>query len=1669
MKSTLKRLLSLNLALVMVLMLLPFQALALNGHYHYHDNMFFDENATPSAWVIRERTLSSYYASTPTQPGWVHAGWSLERNGVPLTSTDQIPYVTASTEVNLYSCWAREQIITLPNDETVSIPVGPIQIGDELVVTYEDLEDLSQTKSGTGWTFSDGVLTLTEAYAGAPIYAYAGLILAVDGDVTIRATDAHAVYANKNVYFKANTSLDSSLTVIGTSGHSAMELRGSYHYAEYPFAMSVEAVSPALAMAIGGTSMYANFYYSISNSVFTNNQVRTATSSTSGSNLTLYRYIRPSGSTLSLTPDNPDQISLSLTLDPNGGTLPNCDSDIPQVITRAASAMEVASYNSLRFPTADTLPAPTRTGHLLLGWSHDSYGTYVSSYYNPGEVVSVSKADSTLYAIWQETPGEQYIFLDGRGEYIQNSELPRRPLLALPLVNGAVTLPDHDSYNHFVGWSKTPMDEIDFETTDMVEGLLYPGDTVSLPHGTTLYAVYATHDGAHIHGNGHTTESGNHSISVPYSYAGHPSDFNLIVYHSELQKKEFFVPNGEAILDLNTKADGSGESSYIAKDNTYIQWAAAPEGSILLYSHSDANADGRYGKLIPAEDAASFDLTSPTGFAWPGHRFLGWGSVGVTGDPLTQLPDPDQSGLVLLRSLWEPYTVTYVNNQFAAPSNSYANAAGTVTFSSPGRGTSGYTFNGWNTREDGTGSWYLPGQSVALTGDLTVYEQNLYIASGEASILAEDPTGTTLYTKITGTTVADDDDLTLVALPNTAEYWVLAGSYSYPTPTFFGFRGGQSYQLPKGCLLQLYDESYQSKPAFHGNGGTFAYGSDFRSLYCPSSFSDLTYYPSASNFTTTPANSTLGGWSEDAVLTETSTIYEPGLSVGYYDKVPSRLYAVWDGDSAAYITFVDKDTSSDRNETFTRRYTAGSTITLPTPQRLGYKLDGWSDGTTLHPAGGSYTVPAGESTLTAQWSARTQLMVNGVEYDPTLSHDYSNGETSGWKFVPNNSPNHLYLYNYNGGPIYVPNGTTIWLHGSNTVTGTAAQAAISGSPSAYRINIADNYDLDGYGTLTVQGGAGAPAITAESVRISGKGTCTFTGGTGAPAVLTGSLDLEGNRITLQGGAGAPAYQPTNSYSSIYHSNGVRYFAGADAASAVELERANDYTDQALFFTQPVYYTITLDAAGGTINGRSRWDYVLEYNDYFRLYNEIPQRKNATLTGWKDASGANYSAGSSFSAQEDKVLTAQWDIIPYERYLTLDCENMGTLNGSRTLSLELPTSGTITLPEPVMKEAYADQYQFFCWQGKTSTDQWVEVPSGVPVDTSLFESGMALWSCYTQNSDYILYTSYNGVASYNDEALSRRNFSSPDLSISRWAGSQNAEGLVVDSWNTKPDGSGTSYQPGDDITLPDGVSKAVLYAQWKPILTYTTKSANEVLPSWTDQIKTYVRNAHGKNITSLVAWRTADSSRFYTPGEACDLPAGTTLYAFCADMLQDANIWLYGNGATDPVSAMPSGTHSVATDETYTSWEYYTVLNKTGYVRPGYTLVGWNTKPDGSGTSYSLDHGFYYGMEYQDADGNWGQEFDQDAMALMPDALYAQWEKSPSAYIPVPLDMRQEEDAVIYIAIYDADGSFVRIQTVSSQEEQCALYDTEPGMTYQFLCLSDDSAAAPLTRAELGKF
>ena len=121
----------------------------------------------------------------------------------------------------------------------------------------------------------------------------------------------------------------------------------------------------------------------------------------------------------------------------------------------------------------------------------------------------------------------------------------------------------------------------------------------------------------------------------------------------------------------------------------------------------------------------------------------------------------------------------------------------------------------------------------------------------------------------------------------------------------------------------------------------------------------------------------------------------------YYDTVEDALKAAKPGDNVT-----DLKATEENQVTLTLKYndgvtadskytvTSGTKVTLPTPTRNGYDFRYWSNGSATYSGGATYTV-IGSTTLTAQWSAKSQggssSGSSSTTYSPTL--DVSDGGT----------------------------------------------------------------------------------------------------------------------------------------------------------------------------------------------------------------------------------------------------------------------------------------------------------------------------------------------------------------------------------------------------------------------------------------------------------------------------------------------------------------------------------------------------------------------------------------------------------------------------------------------------------------------------------------------------
>jgi len=178
-----------------------------------------------------------------------------------------------------------------------------------------------------------------------------------------------------------------------------------------------------------------------------------------------------------------------------------------------------------------------------------------------------------------------------------------------------------------------------------------------------------------------------------------------------------------------------------------------------------------------------------------------------------------------------------------------------------------------------------------------------------------------------------------------------------------------------------------------------------------------------------------------------------------------------------------------------------------------------------------------------------------------------------------------------------------------------------------------------------------------------------------------------------------------------------------------------------------------------------------------------------------------------------------------------------------------------------------------------------------------------------------------------------------------------EGYTLDGWNTAKDGSGTQYALGDSLQVPShGVS---LYAHWRANkygVHYDANAGDGVETDQVGEFGTQVVLARGANLArdgySLEGWTTDPdgSGTHFAPGDTMQVPSrGVSLYAH----------WKANTYGVQYDANAGDGSEAAQTADFATTVE----LRKGDSVsRIGYSLDGWDTAADGTGTRYALGEG-----------------------------------------------------------------------------------------------------------------
>jgi len=321
-----------------------------------------------------------------------------------------------------------------------------------------------------------------------------------------------------------------------------------------------------------------------------------------------------------------------------------------------------------------------------------------------------------------------------------------------------------------------------------------------------------------------------------------------------------------------------------------------------------------------------------------------------------------------------------------------------------------------------------------------------------------------------------------------------------------------------------------------------------------------------------------------------------------------------------------------------------------------------------------------------------------------------------------------------------------------------------------------------------------------------------------------------------------------------------------------------------------------------------------------------------FSGWNsnaDGSGTSYSNSANITITNDLTLYAQW-IVGVTKAVTFDANS-----GSGSMSNQVAGTATVLTANSFTRTGYT----FARWN--TAADG-----SGFSYSNEAsfpFTSDQTLYAQWT--AVVVTYTvSFFGNSATSGATPSQNASTTTALTLNGFS----RTGYSFLGWSTNYAAGTAQYLDGQNYAF---TSNLTLYAIWVTQairqVTFDGNSATSGTTSAQSASDSTVLNANGFERTgyTFLRWNTAanGSGVSYSAGYTYSFASAITLYAIWGQ-----NLTISYSGNTNTGGAAP-GAQSY-----YVGGPNLTIAGNTGeLVKTGYTLAGWNTAANGSGTNYAL--------------------------------------------------------------------------------------------------------------------
>ena len=1163
----------------------------------------------------------------------------------------------------------------------------------------------------------------------------------------------------------------------------------------------------------------------------------------------------------------------------------------------ASQKFKLVNNSQVYFPTREKYTdsnvyinsaTPVKKGCKFLGWNTKEDGS--GKTYQPGDLYDVNQdgGNVTLYAKWEKAKYNINVKLNGGtlndGTY---NSLKDFSIVKYAGDKFNIGIPTKEK-NNFLGW-----------TPHALNGDA-PTDFTANKSGAMVTSKHKEQTGTYESGYDQNSSQALYVDGATWNNVqntGSTSKYNT-VQSGKMKLKAGHTYKVMGILIVRGLTDSSG-NSIAANVNLRLR-----SNSNQKVSESDCTKISSNGtscrpsfEITPKSDIddATFEISVEIPSGTKATRLLLAHEFGIVDTTTgveavgTEAEGTMGEGNFTLTAQWKPWKHTVVYNANAKndtsvkgiPTSQNKTANVDIKLSSDIPTRNGYTFLGWNTKADGKGTAYASGATYIHDqngGTVTLYAQ----WTPWKHVLHYNKNVPTSSTSQTVSNMPVDQTKTFgqfMAISNlvpTRKGYTFAGWYTQSNGTGTKYDPGSNYAADQnGGTVNLYAKwtpwTYNIK-----------YDQNVKST---SSSKTVTDMPAAQTKTQeidvtlssmTPKRNgyIFAGWSTSA---NGSVEYKPGSR--FTKDLDSNgasitLYAVWTPwkhtihynsnipTNAPTGTTTVSNMPGDQTKTFDEKLMISSNK----PTRKGYNFAGWStsaNGNVVYQPGAEYKNDqnGGTVTLYAKWTAWKHT----VTYDKNVP---ANSKKTDVKNMPGNQTK---IYDQNltlqsNVPTRIGYTFVKWTTNKDG-TGTAYQP---GSQYSY------NRDSDG-GTVTLYAVWTPWKYTVRyDKNVPADSSSQTVSNMPADQTKTEEVDLtlSSNKPTRNG-------YIFNGWQAQINGKAVDYQPGATLSYDPDV-KGSVITLKAKWtaWKHTIHYDKNVPASSKKTNVTNMpGDQVKVFDTALSIQPMVPKRTGYTFKGWSTTANgkAEYQPGNKYNHdQNDGTVTLYAVWTPWKYKVQYD-KNVSADSSSQTVS-NMPTDQTKT--EEVVLTLSSNKpsrngYIFNGWQAQIN-GKAVDYQPGAKLSYDVDDKDGSTIILYAQ------WTAWKHTVHYNANGGDQNSVPTDqtktfDQAMILSDKKPTRHGYNFVRWNTKADGTGTSYEVKGNYNHDQNGGTVTLYAIWTPWVHTVHYDANggdqSSVPN--DQKKTYGQSMNvatkvpTRNEYKFLGWTTGKdgSGTFYNPGDA----------------------------------------------------------------------------------------------------------------------------------------------------------------------------------------------------------